>query len=1127
MLLSKSVATHRTSLRHQRGLKDRDVAAATRAEASTSTEIPTLNPPPAVLSMAAQFSGCNSDSDDAMSETGNLNEENPFEGTMTYGDEIFDAEGTQILFSAGETPVDNSLETVRKDLEDLAYYDHTIFADMSPMMAQLFDQTEDCTVTDAVAAMAAMECGTPDVPSFYALRKMQAKATKAVGLKPKHHTSALNNQFYMNHPNDLIRLDFANPLVRKFFHVYPEIRTTVSEFWQAAKYVEEIDNDELSPMWADWEISPHRHFYVRELAQCRNKDFVIPVKWVVYKNEVHADAYAVIREEASMILPARLQNSDATPQSGIFTVEDHKIIRVLAADLRYNYLDIMAQLQAAPQISRTRSNFEPHSPHPIRETAQGRPVFVLRIMPWADDVSGNKSKQYNAHMNMYIANINIPHRLLAQEYFVRFCSTSPHASSLELFDALSSDCKQVDWTEAYDCQLQREILFRVRAHLLPADNPQQAESASTSGSSSTYWCREDKSVPPGETRTPEETIAQIKEQIKAACRGVETAVEALQTATGVKDKIAVHWIKQLIQKAREIQKERVYDGATRDPRLNDKHIKGDERDEIKQGIITAIQEELYAWVILQPEERYNAWNEESRAKNDLRPGDHFNVLLSLRGLDPHRDSPCEILHTYLLGEDKYVWHETTKSWNDAQGELFAARLQSASFDGLNISPLRASYLVQYKKSLIRKHFKGLQQLAVFQLDDKLCSPEAFGLWKANGVLGALLWYPEIKNMDEYLADLAVAIDNVLDRWAIVEPTRIMVKYKLHVLPHIPEAVRRFGPSILFSTEVFECWNAVFRLCTPSLDIATTLADMERFKHQVSGGWWKPEGSDDWTQAGPKIRSFLTGNKQLQRRLGWTPPDLFKPGTVKRLSKAKRKSGPWKFMLGPNSNEEVIEPAQRIESSNSNWTDCKYAVVRSEDICFTGSWVFFTDGTQTIAGRVVNILVPEGTLTDTGAVVVIEQFSISVFNDARLDMPLLIRTDTKFAVKPKDILFKFNAQHDCRHFSCPLVNVAGPNQERQASKLTRKLTAHSEDSRFLLNMHALHNANLIRETLPRHMTQPKPCFLDRRAKHNEFAAKLRETGPEKRVLAQAKAQATKLRNKQDKADKTEGAQERAT
>jgi hypothetical protein len=83
--------------------------------------------------------------------------------------------------------------------------------------------------------------------------------------------------------------------------------------------------------------------------------------------------------------------------------------------------------------------FTPHTPHPVREIAQGRPVFVLRIMPWADDVSGSRSKQYNAHMNMYIANLNLPHKLLSQEYFVRFCATSQHASSLEQFDALVED----------------------------------------------------------------------------------------------------------------------------------------------------------------------------------------------------------------------------------------------------------------------------------------------------------------------------------------------------------------------------------------------------------------------------------------------------------------------------------------------------------------------------------------------------------------------------------------------------------------------------------------------------------------------------------------------------------------
>ena len=80
-----------------------------------------------------------------------------------------------------------------------------------------------------------------------------------------------------------------------------------------------------------------------------------------------------------------------------------------------------------------------HMPHPVRVIAAGRPTFRLRMMPWSDDVSGNKSKQYNAHMNIYVANINLPHNKLAQEYFVRFASTSPHASSSEQLHALSED----------------------------------------------------------------------------------------------------------------------------------------------------------------------------------------------------------------------------------------------------------------------------------------------------------------------------------------------------------------------------------------------------------------------------------------------------------------------------------------------------------------------------------------------------------------------------------------------------------------------------------------------------------------------------------------------------------------
>jgi hypothetical protein len=78
-------------------------------------------------------------------------------------------------------------------------------------------------------------------------------------------------------------------------------------------------------------------------------------------------------------------------------------------------------------------------PNPVRKLAKGRPVFSIRIVPWSDDVSGNVSKQFNPHMNVYLVNGSLPHRKVTQEYFVRFCSTSPHASSGEQFEALVDD----------------------------------------------------------------------------------------------------------------------------------------------------------------------------------------------------------------------------------------------------------------------------------------------------------------------------------------------------------------------------------------------------------------------------------------------------------------------------------------------------------------------------------------------------------------------------------------------------------------------------------------------------------------------------------------------------------------
>ncbi|KIJ29485.1 hypothetical protein M422DRAFT_188436, partial [Sphaerobolus stellatus SS14] len=82
-------------------------------------------------------------------------------------------------------------------------------------------------------------------------------------------------------------------------------------------------------------------------------------------------------------------------------------------------------------------------------------------------------------------------------------------------------------------------------------------------------------------------------------------------------------------------------------------------------------------------------------------------------------------------------------------------------------------------------------------------------------------------------ELKKEIDIILDAMAVVDPSQIIQKPKFHILLHIVEDIRRFGPAILFSTKIFECFNAVFRMCSvlsnhqaPSHDIALKFAELD-------------------------------------------------------------------------------------------------------------------------------------------------------------------------------------------------------------------------------------------------------------------------------------------------------------
>lgn len=220
----------------------------------------------------------------------------------------------------------------------------------------------------------------------------------------------------------------------------------------------------------------------------------------------------------------------------------------------------------------------------------------------------------------------------------------------------------------------------------------------------------------------------------------------------------------------------------------------------------------------------------------------------------------EILHVVLLGFVKYLWRDLVqlqlKNKDDLKA-LLATRLSSFDVSGLGISPLAGHTLVQYSGSLTGRDFRAIAQAAPFVVYD-LVSKECLETWVALAKLIPLIWQPEIKDIESHIVrcfpiDQSMLLSYFLQvlltrevnyfltctaRWT----SRWFNKPKFHILLHLMDHVRRFGPAILFATEAFESFNAIIRAKSvhsnrhaPSRDIAQAFAQGNRIRHLLSGG----------------------------------------------------------------------------------------------------------------------------------------------------------------------------------------------------------------------------------------------------------------------------------------------------
>ncbi|KAG8694662.1 hypothetical protein FRC09_009706 [Ceratobasidium sp. 395] len=445
----------------------------------------------------------------------------------------------------------------------------------------------------------------------------------------------------------------------------------------------------------------------------------------------------------------------------------------------------------------------------------------------------------------------------------------------------------------------------------------------------------------------------------------------------------------------------------------------------------------------------------------------FNPALFIPDLDANQDTPVEILHVILLGLVKYFWRDAVSRPSPEGKEILKARLNSLDVSGLGLSPLRGTTLVQYAGLLTGRNFRVILQTGALVLYG-LVPPEVYNTWLALSRLGPLAFQQEINDIDKYVINLTHAIDALLEATVLWSP-RWFNKPKFHILLHLPQHIRRFGPAILFATETFESYNFVIRLRSihsnchaPSYDISRAFARLHAVRHLVSGGWvthtvdastqlrvlTKPR------QAGQGVLS-LRNDAEFMSLMGMSSFDS-KPSYGTFLPQSPPLVQPWDCTI---ASQHSARPT--VLASDQHVTMCKHAVLKNNDWVHHNGHVLVTYKNASTPARVLEVIAVRQQVLGVTVQFGTLQHAVDTYR-----MPA-VRFDKEMRFVPLDrILCSLSVFHNCAKHECSLARTKLVRQERQETALRRHEVQHQGDPLDLvLNMAMLCSAAVVQPLQP--------------------------------------------------------------
>ncbi|KAI0309567.1 hypothetical protein OF83DRAFT_1296195 [Amylostereum chailletii] len=742
--------------------------------------------------------------------------------------------------------------------------------------------------------------GVNGVPSISQLKASSALLDGLCGIEIRRCMGKHGHVFYLNTLSSIIKQEMSNPLVRPHIWFYPAKLAPgelFSDAFHADRWLYEIHPSLLTPM--------HRHendagkledFFIHEPTLLRDGHMCMPVRWYTVAGIMCTQAYIMTPELDTDGMPCWVVN-----KAQEVCIKDTDlllpVIRILGLEDIYHMPDV-SKIKGLQMEDDSMVPWQHPIINPLRTKAKGYRVVSLLWWLYCDDTSGNRSKKWNEHNSFLTTLAGLPQEHVQNAYNVHFLCTSNIASPLEMLDGVVEDIElvQENGIFVYDCLYREMVLVITGVLALLGDNPMQSEFSCHVGLRGKFFCQccwaygydADENTIDSESNQPSSNTSASSDSDSPTTKTAPRYKKSETLGAMIKRMTRALTLSRPRRRNETMKAEASVLNSIQQMQSHAEIKSSQTRTGVKDTFFNA-----------QKHKRGVAAENAMLRELQKIPRFPFSPVWRIKGLDPHSDTPVEILHVVLLGCVKYFWRDAINNrMSDEQKEIVKIRLSSLDVSGLGpeIASLVGHTLVQYAGSLVGRDFRIIIQIAVFVLYD-IVEPDVLAAWVALCRLVPLIWQPSITKTEEYLVTLQNAVDKFLlttAKWS----TRWFNKPKFHLLLHLPDHVRRFGPAILFATEVFEAFNAVIRgwcihsnRLAPSRDAAVAAAEQKRVRHLASGGYYCiPEHEDEfgqhfdecWVTIGPGPTEILSISSVVTKRLGIKSKPMANTGHVRNI-----------------------------------------------------------------------------------------------------------------------------------------------------------------------------------------------------------------------------------------------------